>query len=305
MAGKSQPNDRTHRDFSACFGNEIDRYVVVVHAALKRTESQVYSFMPIKEFENRVHAEDGMAQMNRIYWTELLQRAHLASCTSLRRNLGWMDAIEICYSSGNYLGFAASLRGLIESVGDSADVLAKIPENIAREHKIIKRCVEGRENTQGVASRELEDELISYSHGRRVHKGEEAPASHIAKSTQYYVKLLSESAKLPRLEQLYRELCEVMHPAATSVLYQFRSALGSKGEATYQSEPRADQLYIQHTVKDYGPTITPLVYVAFDPALITLKTLHYFKIFSAIPELRRFQFALHKLADDSARLLRT
>ena len=260
--------------------------------------------MALSEFENLIHKSGGLARMNQVYWTEMLQRAHLAACTSLRRNLGWISAVALCHSHENYLGFAASLRGLIESVGDSTDVLTKIPKNIARENKTIKCCIDGRENSMAVASRELEDELISYSHARRTKKHEDVPDSHVAKQTQYYVKLLSDDADLPKLELLYKELCEVMHPAATSVLYQFSAELGPDGEAIYSVNTQADHLYVEKTLREFRNIIIRLVYLAFDPGLITLKVLHRFKIFCQIPELRRFDFALHQLAKGSLDLMK-
>jgi hypothetical protein len=260
--------------------------------------------MAIETFEKLIHQDNGLASMNQVYWTGMLQRAHIASCTSLRRNSSWIDATSICYLNNNYLGFAASLRGLIESVGDSADVLAKLPKNIAQEYRLIKQCIDGEKDDMGVASGEMEDELIHYAHARKAKKNENVPESHIAKQTQYYVKLLSTTAQLVKLEIPYKELCEVMHPAATSVLYQFATAIGPSGEALYKTEANSDNYHIRRTIESYRDEIQGLVYLAFDPGLITLKVLHRFALFPRISELRNFEFNLHKLDSDSQALLR-
>ena len=80
---------------------------------------------------------ENYAKTNQIYWKEMLDRAHLASCSSLRRNLGWMNAVATCAAHNSFLGFAAALRGLIESTGDSAEVLVKMPKNISKDYRLI------------------------------------------------------------------------------------------------------------------------------------------------------------------------
>src|SRR5262249_26255920 len=138
MNSLENSSDRILNHGAACFGSELNRYVPVVRSVLDRTASQVYSFMPIEKF---LAIGPYPAEVNRIYWTEMLGRVHLASCTSLRRNLGWIEAVAICYEANNYLGFTASLRALIESIGDSAEVLAKMPKNVAKHHSMIIRCI--------------------------------------------------------------------------------------------------------------------------------------------------------------------
>jgi hypothetical protein len=54
----------------------------------------------------------------------------------------------------------------------------------------------------------------------------------------------------------------------------------------------------------YRDALSGLMNLAFDPGLITLRVLHRFNLFSKVPELRNFQFALQKLADESAAMLR-
>jgi len=304
MKSNPQFEPKDTLQYTKCFGGDANRYVTVVRTALARTASQSYSFMPLDKFKSHVCSPNGLARLNQIYWTEMLHRAHLASCTSLRRNLGWIEAVCMSYAQVNYLGFSASLRGFVESVGDSADVLLHMPENIARDHKMIKRCIDGNEASRAVAARDMEDELIGYSHARHVHKKEEVPRSHKAKQTQYYVKWLSDFAKLSDLEKLYKQLCDVMHPAASSVLYQFVPVLGSDGEVIFKPELEADRFHIERTLCEFGNAISRLICFAFDPGLITLRVLHRFALFAQIPELRKFEFKMSVLADEANDLLR-
>jgi hypothetical protein len=150
----------------------------------------------------------------------------------------------------------------------------------------------------------MEDELIGYSHARHVRKGEHVPKSHVARPTIYYINLLEQEAGLSGLAELYRELCEVMHPGASSVLYQFLSELSACGHATYKSRPMADAFNIQRITAEWKDNIRALLHLGFDPALITLKVLHKFGLFPKLPELRKFDFTLQKLADDSMGLLK-
>jgi hypothetical protein len=67
---------------------------------------------------------------------------------------------------------------------------------------------------------ELEDQLIHFQFARKLKKGE-GPDSHVAKRTREY--LASVDSPDGKLAALYTELCEIVHPAADSVLWAARA----------------------------------------------------------------------------------
>jgi hypothetical protein len=196
MTINSTTQNSRFENLSRCFGKDIERYIPLVELILQQNKDVEYSFMPLEFFDRFARKHENVVQTNQIYWKEMLDRIHLASCTSLRRNMGWMDAVAICEVSNSFLGFTATLRALIESTGDSAEVLATMPKNVAKDYRLIRRCIDGRQEDMFVASGEMEDELIGYSHGRHLRKGEVAPKSHVAKQAQYYVNWLENTGGL-------------------------------------------------------------------------------------------------------------
>ena len=69
-------------------------------------------------------------------------------------------------------------------------------------------------------SKELEDTLIHFTHARKLSKGEDAPSTHRARQPWEYIKRIEEMNN-NGVKELYSELCELVHPAADSVLMWF------------------------------------------------------------------------------------
>jgi hypothetical protein len=296
------------KDLEHCFGPAASRYLPALQSVLHRTKDVTYVFEDTEVFEERKETAKmtkDLSELNAIYWREMLYRAHLAACTSIRRNLKWIDATVLAKSVENALSFAASARSLMESVGDTIEVVATLPKNIATSHRLIENCIARREKERAVVSGDMEDALIAFSHARRVKKGETAPASHKAKQSAEYIRVLSDDAGLPDAVALYRELCELVHPASRSVLYQFESHLGKTREIRSRFSSSSDKNHIASILNEYRDTFDNLFHLAFEPALITLVILHRFNIFPKLSELRNFPYMLEKLNRESRALLRS
>ena len=70
------------------------------------------------------------------------------------------------HDSANFLGWAASVRGLLESAGDTVDGLLSIPLSLAQRHGTIRRCLAGEEKERMVVYSELEAKLDHFVHAR-------------------------------------------------------------------------------------------------------------------------------------------
>ncbi len=80
-----------------------------------------YFFMDDDEYEKLSHRDVGEAMQ--IYWTEILERAHIASVTAILRSRHWLSSVNLAYADRNVLAFAAAFRGLLESAADAATSL--------------------------------------------------------------------------------------------------------------------------------------------------------------------------------------
>src|SRR5687768_8377286 len=88
-----------------------------------------YKYEIITESELLSLPDDG--ERVKVYCSEIMYRAHWAAATSLLRTHRWAHGVLLAASAGNYLSFAASFRGLLESAGDIADALQHVPLTIA------------------------------------------------------------------------------------------------------------------------------------------------------------------------------
>src|SRR6267154_2815366 len=77
-------------------------------------QSYRYTFMSVEQFRDLTKVEQ-----SRVYWYEMVERAHCASLTSLLRLQRWVALINSSAEGLNFVGFAASFRGVIESAADT------------------------------------------------------------------------------------------------------------------------------------------------------------------------------------------
>jgi len=132
--------------------------------------------------------------MNFILALELVEKAHLAAVSALFRAKRWADALCLMHDNPNFIGWAASLRGLLETAGDTLDGLRDIPLSLAIHHRAITSCLGGNEN-RPYNFAELESKLDHFVHARwmRTRKGDILKA----KENAAYVALLENVLPLP------------------------------------------------------------------------------------------------------------
>ena len=212
----------------------------------------------------------------RVYWSETLQRAHLAAVTSMLRSRRWLSGMVHATTENNLLVFAAALRGLMESAADASTALISTPLTLVQNHPLITEALEGRATT-GYSSAELENELIHYSHARGIRGSERAnaPQSHRARTVQKYLEIFGDQ-NADVVRQCYSDLCDLTHPGASSVVMW----LASDGPAgvDFRLSTHQDKALIVELLRRYPTVPLELLMFAFNAPLIALNVLNYFPV---------------------------
>ena len=265
------------------FGFAARLYVPLFRQIIPRVFRVHYEFQDNASFEREIRTGvHDPKEVNRIVWLEILMRAHIVVSGSLYRNCRLIDASVREYRGSNLPGWASCVRALLESIGDSADALRAVPGTLAENHRTIQRCLSGKESRLG-GSKELEDRLIHFTHGRRLDPADKdrVPASHKAKPTKDYVAEL-EAHGLPGVPSLYGELCEHSHPAASSIAYCFAPV---DDGSTFRIDPHRDRIRIDGIVEQHRQVFGNLLGACFNSMLLSLRVFHVFGLFPALPEL--------------------
>jgi len=238
-------------------------------AAALASSGQIYTYVNDATYINTLKANlpEGM----KIYWLEILGRAHLAASTGIFRQLRWLTATATLAQTQNFLGFSSALRGLLESSADAHDGLAGVPGALAAMFSEIQKAVQGRLE-QRILSSELEEKLIHFAFARRPRKSETGvPSAHVAKSAADYNRQL-ESSGSKRIADFYKTLCEVTHPGASSV-YAFIRQVDQDHEVL---DPSGDLGLIKGLCDEFRPEVDRLLQMGTNPMLLTLKVLNEF-----------------------------
>lgn len=230
---------------------------------------------------------------------DLVERAHLAAITSLMRTKRWADATCLMYDNANFVGWAASVRGLLESAGDTLDGLLNIPLPLAEHHRAIRRCLAGEKTNKLVGYTELERKLDHFVHGRwmRTKRGEDNPLK--AKDNADYVGVLERA--VPGVLKLYHQLCAVCHPSNESIKYFYDFDVGHGGSKV---APANDAKAIAAICTEYSAALPDALMMSCNPPLCILRVLHKFSIHPKLTALNRFDWKATKLSAEIERHLK-
>jgi hypothetical protein len=224
-----------------------------------------YTYMEQTEFLSLCR-KDWKAS-SKVYWEELLGRAHLAAAVSIIRAYRWCSGMVVTHRESLFLPFCANFRSLIEAVGDGYDALRNVAATLATSRGPANAALLRRAEHPSISD-ELEHQLIHFSHGRKLKKGEAAPDSHVAKPATEYIRGL-EKVDVPRVYECYSVLCEYTHPAARSVA----QLCVPNGDGTYTLVPGHDEVRLKGLITSYEQLFPPLLMAAFNPGLLVLKVL--------------------------------
>ena len=250
------------------------RFVEMVDdLGLEQLETR-YRFMDNEEYKD-LSLRDSSKGMQ-VYWSETLQRAHLAAVTAMLRSRRWLSGVVHARTENNLPVFAAALRGLMESAADASTSLIGTPLTLVNHHSSITEALAGRATTVFISS-EVEDELIHYSHARRIRGPERAnsPQSHEARTVQEYLEIFGDQ-NADHVRQCYSDLCDLTHPGASSVVMWLAS--NDPAGLEFRLATHQDEALIAGLLRQYPTVPLELLMFAFNVPAITLNVLNYFPV---------------------------
>jgi hypothetical protein len=249
------------------------------------TANASYKFMAQTEYDRLVL--DRPLEAIAIYWKETLERIHLGSCSALLRHEQWLQGMLIAADDGCYFPFIASFRGLLESAADSTYSLASAPYFLADNLPQIISHLKMRKTKDLIASYQLEERLIHFSHARRLAKGETADPVHAAKQISDYLKTFTDAGINAR--ELYSELCKITHPSAESVALWYSP--GDENGSIWKRAGSPDLDSIKGFMGLWRETNEAVFTLVFVPLFFNLRILHKIDFLPKIPQLKQFPFS--------------
>ncbi|MBG9994450.1 hypothetical protein I6F50_05195 [Pseudoalteromonas sp. NZS127_1] len=258
-----------YNSFENLIGKNEAQYLKLIGELLFELENYKYTFMGQSEFEALMLKEplNGNSQ----YIKEILYRANFSSLSALVRNYEWLMGMKSAYESQLYLPFASSFRCLIESVADSYHSIGNLAPTISKSIKHIDNALRAK-SAELVLCEELENQLIHFTHARRLKSEENAPQTHKAKTASYYVRKTDEEAG-SQFYDCYSELCQLSHPAAQGVLTMMLPV----DEENFIFEWKLGREKISNLVDKYEGIMQQLFTLAFNPSIISLKVINKLK----------------------------
>jgi hypothetical protein len=211
---------------------------------------------------------------NQILARELVDKAHLAATSALLRTKRWADAVCLMYDAKNFLGWASSARGLLESSGDIVDGLQAIAISLANLHQMIARGLSGAASQEKHGYAELEAKLDHFVFAKwmRTKRGEENIEK--AKDNETYIEQIE--CVLPNVVTYYRRLCGITHPSNSSLkyLYDDNTPTGGQFRLTAANDERA----IAAICEEFPTALSVTLMMSCNPALLILRVLHKFGV---------------------------
>lgn len=242
---------------------QINHYKPLVHRVLEPNRSK-YFFSSVL-YHRLLISKEQFAEANRNYVVEIIYRSHAASLITLRRNLGWIESIQLSLKNSSYFTFCSSLRGLIESAADSFYSLRWVPQNLATYFSIIKNCIEKKESKNIHLFKELEDWGLHFLEAGK-YQNKKLDKEHFkAKSPWEYLKSIDSESVLKPVYPLYQKLCQITHPSRETTYLFF------KNNNNYWSvENINEKEEIEKLEKSYDSEYEEIFQKSFNTALLIL-----------------------------------
>ncbi|MFT5297876.1 MAG: hypothetical protein ACI9YH_003915 [Colwellia sp.] len=253
--------------YEKILGKDASQFLRIIEEILSEVRNHKYHFMKEDEFTSLAQSSpyEGQSQ----YMKELLYRANFGSLSAIAKNCEWLRGMHNSYEAGLYLPFASSFRCLIESVADSYFSLSNLCTTLSKNIKSINDSI--KQNSKDIyICTDLENQLIHYSHARRLNSGESAPDSHKAETVARYVKKLDEETN-SGFYDCYSELCQLSHPAAQGVLHMMIPI----NEQDFIFEHKFGKQKIDILLERHQDKFSALLTFAFNPSILALKVINH------------------------------
>lgn len=250
---------------------QINHYCPLIKHVINTVQSE-YFFTDNLHFQNLIEQRD-FAEANSIYVLEIIYRLHAASLITLRRNISWIDSIELSRENSTFFSYCASLRGFIESAADSFYSLRYVPQNLAANFKVMKNCIRGKEPKNIHLFEELEDWGIHFLEAGK-YEDENLSKKHFkAKPNWEYLKAIDSEKTLKAIYPLYQKLCQITHPSRETTYLYFKDR---DGTWTVQSIDEYDE--ITSLEESYDIEYEEIFQKSFNSALLSLWIIDQFSI---------------------------
>jgi hypothetical protein len=257
------------------------KYLELIDEIVPIATSHDYEFVSDEWFSSWARSEhSSIEKVNHIIMHELLEKSHLAAITAVIRASRWADAVCRMYEVSNFVGWAASFRGLLESAGDTVDGLSNIPTSLARNYQLIARSLAETEHNLAGAS-ELEHHLDHFVHAKWARK---ANGVLQAKQNVDYIKALEQV--IPNVVTLYHKLCAICHPSSGSIDYSYDYVPGK----SFRVSPSKDSEAISAFYHEHSSVLHDALMLHCNPPLLTLRVLHKFRIHPRLKMLRKLDW---------------
>ena len=247
------------------FGNRSQTWAKGIQDLSLDLDGYHYKFYDTQEWKQIL--EGSVSEGMRIYWREMLLRAHQASSTSIVRGLRWLQTVDSGLNSRNLLCVAAGLRGLLESAGDVFAALSNVPRNLAQNAPRIAEALRG-EAVICSGCQELEDCLVHYAFATKLPGKKEPSVFAALPLTKYLAGMKGESQE--DILKLYRRLCEWVHPSMSSVW----AWMSGESELASSLCVKSDERLIAVLAQEFRQLLPKIPMLALNPGIVTLAVLN-------------------------------
>jgi len=231
------------------------------------------------EWRYRFVSEDDFREITdltihaKIYWSEMLSRAHIVVLISWFKALRWLESLN--NNIDNFYGFCSNLRCLIESCADSFYTLRFAPLTISKDYRAIYESIHNN-STIILTHEPLEKILLHFIQGTKLSKEQRQtyPSEYNAKQITEYLSSIKDDNE--KITQMYSYLCGVSHPAYESTqLFLFLH----NGETIVCGDSNnLEKVMIQNLLNTFGDSILKLFRAFMVNSLSTLNILNYFNL---------------------------
>ncbi len=154
----------------------VDAYCPLLDRIQKESIGITYSAHFLEPNIDTVSKKEGaqvLEEIRKVYLLGILERAHLASITSMARTNRWLKGANNAIKENNALLFSAALRGFLESAADAFDVMRFLPIEIEKLFPYLYLVFNDSPDVKNtmLGLEELEGRLIHYTYAKRQSRG--------------------------------------------------------------------------------------------------------------------------------------
>lgn len=206
--------------------------------------------------------EQEPAEKIRLSTLNVLENIRLSAMISLLRNFRWLQGINSATVSGNYLVFCGAFRGFLLAAADTWFSMKDFSYSLANSAEVFYKQLTKNSGIQVALFEEWEKTFQHFL----LAKKENTSRHLIAKSDASYIRKLGEGRNDNLIYECYSELCEITHPASSSLslFYLFDENKGT------EIKTDNDANYINSFCEKYKDIIPVILSRGINPSLLAL-----------------------------------